>query len=808
MKNDSIQNRISLNASKMPDKIAIQKGNELTTYGELEKKSNTIAEFLRQNLSDDKKVFLMLDKGAELIESMVGVIKAGGIFVPLDPNFPEKRQLLMINECLGDVIITSSKYLEKVCSIAKCIVSKVKVLTMDEPEDYNKYVEHISLYKFNEIEEQPSNNEILLNKNCYIYFTSGSTGIPKAILGRHRSLLHYIDWEIREFNLDDNCKVSQLTSQSFDPFLRDIFVPLVSGGTVYIPDNDAILINPEILIKWINESSISVIHMVPSLLKVVVEYVKDKNSFPSLKYIMLAGEMLRGNDVKNFINKLGNSVQLVNLYGPTETTLAKFFYRISEDDVKRDRIPVGKPIDHTEAMILNENQMKCRIGEVGEVYIRTPFITSGYLNNKELTRQVFLKNPFGNNPADIIYKTGDLGFIHNDGKLELVGRADHQVKIRGIRIELGEIENKVLACNGIKDAVAVDKADRMNNKYICCYYTAEEEISPSSLREQLIQSLPEYMVPSQFIKIEKIPMTPNGKVDRKELIKIQAVEEENSSHVPPSNELEQRLVDIWKEVLGLTQIGITDNFFNVGGNSLLLVQLHARVDTEYPNQVDIMELYKKPTIQHLARLIGNTVNNKEIELNLKFLKVPYEYLVMKNTNNIVELAEFNIESKDYENISAVCSEERIELYTFLLAMYSYTLKETFEADELCLYSNILDETSVGILNIDFGNISDFSSLFESIHGIRAIESFSKDQLMDSNYSRKVDEVAIYFGVNERKEDNYVRSKFYDLAINLVVDKELITISFSYNDGKLNSAKMEELASRFIELIQIISQQYV
>jgi amino acid adenylation domain-containing protein/thioester reductase-like protein len=381
-----------------------------------------------------------------------------------------------------------------------------------------------------------------------------------------------------------------------------VFVPLCSGGKLCIPDTDTIL-NPMELIQWIDTQKISLLHMVPSLFKVLSQQLESSNCFHSLKYILLAGELLRGNDLKKFVELFHERIRLVNVYGPSETTLAKLFFRIHENDILKPIIPVGKPIDHAEAVVLNNDRKPCMIGETGEIYIRTPFISSGYLNDTELTNKVFIKNPFGTNPRDLIYKTGDLGRMLPDGNIEVLERADNQVKIRGMKVDTKMVENIILGHEAVKDAVVIAKDDKNGNRYLCAYIIATRTFTAAELKKYLANDLPHYMIPSYMIQVEAFPLSPNGKLDRKALPEPADNMNTGVEYEAPSDMAEQQLAAIWQDILGLERVGVNDQFFELGGNSLKAMTLVAKIHKTFNARVPLSEIFKTQSLKDLATYI-------------------------------------------------------------------------------------------------------------------------------------------------------------------------------------------------------------
>lgn len=795
-----ILERISYFAEKTPDKAAIEFGGDIISYAELNENSSVMAGFFQKKIDFNKNVFLLLDRGTQLVEAMLGVLKAGGVFIPLDPNFPEKRLAAMFEYVNGGLIITCSKYINKINKLGSVLNRKLDVfITGDIIESPN-----LSICTFDEIKKAAySYHAVQEYKNCYIYFTSGSTGNPKAIFGRYRSLMHFIQWEIREFEINENFRISQLTSPSFDPFLRDVFVPLASGGTLCIPGEEAFK-DPFRLIEWVEQNRINLIHIVPSLFKLMSAYLKDDQKLGSLKYIMLAGELLRGKDIEKCIHLFGDKIQLVNLYGPTETTLAKMFYKIQAEDAQKVRIPVGKPIDHTEVMILDEDMKRCRIGDVGELYIRTPFISSGYYKDKELTSKVFIKNPFNENPMDIIYKTGDLGFLLPDGNTELIGRADCQVKILGRRIEPGEIENAMLSYAGIKEAIVIDKEDKEGNKYLCCYFISEGIIELSGFLEYLNMRLPEYMVPKHFVRLENIPMTPGGKVDRKALKMIEGSLRISNEYMAPETFIEKALAEIWRELLNVEKIGIRDNFFKLGGNSLLLVRMHAKIEEKYKGNVNIMELYKEPTIENITALIENTKVNRKSNSEITYLKFPIDCLVLSKNYELKSLQKYEINGLLRKDIEKVCAEEEISIQCLLISMYAYFLGELSGSRYVELYIKMEQGEGMRLLKINIEGINDFSNLFLLVsEGLRDGNFIPEEALIEEDSGRKADELLPYFGMGESGLYGT-----YDLMLELYMSAEISVLKFSYNSGRLREDKMEGFFYKYNTFVKNFISKYL
>ncbi|WBW96387.1 non-ribosomal peptide synthetase [Oceanirhabdus sp. W0125-5] len=607
METEFLHERVSIIASKFANKTAIEHGDRSICYSELEERANQIANTLNIKIGNKRNIAVMLENGIEIIETMMGIFKCGAVFAPLDPLFPESRIKLMINSIDADWVVTQSAWLNKLNSIMENENKKINVLVLDSIKDEIENYKNLNILEFDINMEKNYCKSLSNNKHCYIYFTSGSTGTPKAILGRHRSLKHFIDWEIREFGINEDFKISQLTSITFDPFLRDVFVALCTGATLYIPKDKESIITPNRLIQWIDEKEITLVHMVPTIFKAIMHEIEESNHFEKLRYVLLAGELLRGNDIRKFIELFDTRIQLVNLYGPTETTLVKLFHRVDKSDVDRISVPVGKPMNGTQVMILNDEMQICDTGSIGEIYIRTPYITSGYYNNVELSRKVFLQNPFSDNPNDIIYKTGDLGRMLPSGNVEICGRIDHQVKLRGVRIELGEIESHILGFKGVKEVVVVARDDSDGNKYLCAYIISSNQLIVSELKKYLYSRLPDSMIPTGFVQLSKMPLTSSGKIDRNALPEPQF--ECETEYEAPENETQEKVLHIWSDILKRNDIGINHNFFDVGGHSLRAAEAVSRIHKELNFELSLRDIFENPTIKLLDNYMKQTKCN-------------------------------------------------------------------------------------------------------------------------------------------------------------------------------------------------------
>lgn len=609
MRDKILQSNLNVCFFKFKKNIALECGRQMMTYAELDEKSNYVANWiLEKGIKKEAFIGILSEDRVKLIVTLIGILKAGCVFVPLDSAYPLNRIRVMIETTDLQHVFIDKANLGR--------FDKYDMSTFKQPEF--TLIDH--LFRGQKKFRSKTKSDVPFNPEdrIYIYFTSGTTGLPKAIVGKNKGLRHFINWEIDTLSINETFRCSQFTNPGFDAFLRDIFVPLCSGGTICVPESKDVILNSEELTKWIEKSGINLIHCVPSLFRSLASKTFPETNFNDLKFILLSGERIKPVDLENWYRSFNGRVQLVNLWGTSETTLAKTFYFIQKEDIHRENIPVGKPIKGARVIILDKNMDVCDEHITGELYIRTPFRTSGYYNDPDLNREKFIKNPFNDDPDDLLHKTGDLGRYLPDGNIEVLGRVDRQIKILGYRVELEEIENVLMKYPPVKEAVVLKK-EISGNDFLCAYITekekdlVEEDIFVSNLNEYLLENLPTYMVPSKIIKMEGIPRTLNGKVDFN--ILPDPLLDKRDLCLIPSNEAERKLVTIWSEILGLEEIDLKSHFYALGGNSLKIMSLITRIHKEFDVRIPLGEIIANPTIIDQARIILESDKEKFRSIN-------------------------------------------------------------------------------------------------------------------------------------------------------------------------------------------------
>jgi amino acid adenylation domain-containing protein len=569
-------------------KIAIDNGKQLLTYNSLLQAANKVTRFLlNKGLEKETIVGIQLNDRTDLICTIIGILNARSVFVPLDGSLPRKR-LTAITKDLGlEHVIVS-----KACSEPEAI--------SDNPlQAY--FIEDILAEEDNaDVIDYPAYEE---NDSIYIYFTSGSTGTPKGIIGKNCSLLQFVQWEINTFHINEQSRVSQFISPYFDAFLRDVFVPLLAGGTLCIPPAEEDFFTTEKIVPWVDEVKISVIHCVPSLFRLFNSNKLSPHLFENLQYVFLSGEKIIPMELLEWYNVFNERIQLVNLYGPTETTMIKTYFKIKPADARQVRIPVGVPIDGAEVLIANSDLKPCKTFIPGDLYIISKYTTKGYLNLPDLTNEKFIKINAGTANEKILFKTGDKARMLPGNIIDLLGREDRQVKLRGVRIELDEIENVLFQSGLVKNALVINHTDNNKNDVLTAFVIRSESAPAidleNTLRVHMQEHVPGYMIPSGIVEVKEFPLLPNGKVNYRELLNSLTA----GDIVAPVNETEFGLLCIWKEIIGDKPISTEDSFHKVGGNSLAIMNLIGKIQKAYSIKVSLSDLFNNLTIKKQAALI-------------------------------------------------------------------------------------------------------------------------------------------------------------------------------------------------------------
>ncbi len=702
----TIQQLFEEQVRRTPNSIALVYNENAMTFNELNNRSNQLAWHLRKKgtLAGDI-IGIMIDRSFEMIVGILGIMKAGASYLPIDPEYPSDRKLYIIGESKLKMLLTSQ-------SIPGSTEYNCDFLLL---EDEKIYTDDRGNPK---IVNQPSDL-------AYIIYTSGTTGQPKGVMVEHKSIVNTLYFRIKEYNMSEDDKCIQLFSFIFDGFLTSLFTPLLSGAKTVLVSS---IYDIELISKTIIKEKISHLISVPTVYKLI--FSRDDANYSSVKVVTLAGEAIT-DDIIELTNKKYPFIELVNEYGPTETSVLTSIFR---DQQQHKKISIGKPIHNMQLYIVSSTNLLQPVGVVGELLIGGIGLARGYLNNDNLTKEKFtyfepatgrMHNEEDKSSTAIrVYRTGDLARWLSDGNIEFLGRIDHQVKIRGLRIELGEIENAILKYESIQECVVIDRDDK-GDRYLCAYIVGKKMGDQEDVRDFLSTRLPYYMIPTYFIWLDTLPLTVSGKVDRRLLPEPE--KKSMKEYLAPRNKVEEKLAEAWSSVLRVNNIGVNDNFFSLGGDSIKTIQIQARMN-RLGYKLNVQDIFINPTISTLAPKI--TLETKQISqdaISGAFKLTPIQYWFFSDRNS---LHHFNqsvlLNSKEY------LEENRIkEVFQKLLDHHdALRMICKHNNEEHQLHINEIENTSVSLKTYNLkDDINAAEKLTDYANQIQASIDLEKGPLM-------------------------------------------------------------------------------
>lgn len=590
--NQCIHELFEAQVEKTPNAIALVFENQQLTYRELNNRANSLAHYLQKlGVRSEVLVGICVERSLEMVIGILGILKAGGAYVPIDPTYPKERLAFMLEDAAVPVLLTQARLVKELPQ------HQARVVCLDT--DWKTIDAQMS-------QENPTSG-VTGENLVYTIYTSGSTGKPKGAMNTHLGLCNRLLWMQDAYQLTATDSVLQKTPFSFDVSVWEFFWPLIVGARLVLAKPGGHF-DSSYLVRLIAKEKISTLHFVPSMLQVFLEEPELKLC-NCLKRVICSGEALPFELQEKFFARL--DAELYNLYGPTEASIDVTFWRCTRDS-KRQIVPIGYPIANTQIYILDRQQKPVPIGVPGELHIGGVGLGRGYLNRPDLTNQKFIPHPFSNVPGARLYKTGDLARYQPDGSIEFLGRIDHQVKIRGFRIELGEIETVLAKYPGVLEVVVLAREDEPGNKRLVAYVVSAQGafLDISNLRDYLKKQLPEYMVPSAFMLLDALPLLPNGKVDRRALPVPESLRPIAAVYEAPKSEMERAIAQVWQAALKLEKVGVNDNFFDLGGHSLLMVLVTKKLNEVLERNFSVVELFQHPTINSLAQYLADKTEEK------------------------------------------------------------------------------------------------------------------------------------------------------------------------------------------------------
>jgi amino acid adenylation domain-containing protein len=581
-------------AARTPDAIAVAFEEQEVTYRGLNHKASQLARYLNGiGVGANTLVGISMERSVEMIVAILGVLKAGGAYVPLDPTYPQDRLAFMAEDTEARILLTQSHIVAGLTNLRLtpiCLDTEWDVIVAAN--------EHAPA----EIEDRGQN--ISAERPAYVIYTSGSTGQPKGVIAPHRAVTNMILWMQTAYQMTPQDRLLQKTSFSFDASAWEFFWPLVVGAKLVVARPYAEK-DGAYLVESLKERQITFLQLVPSLLKLLVEQ-EGLDGCASLSHVFCGGEALPGRVCERFFERLPDT-KLTNVYGPTETTMHVTVYECSKE-MGEGIAPIGRPVGNTEIYIADGHLQPVPIGVAGEALIGGSQVANGYLNRASLTATRFIPDPHGKSEGRVLYRTGDLARYRPDGNIEFLGRIDHQVKLRGYRIEIGEIESVLRQHASVSEAVVITREDTPGDKCLVAYVVAkaDQSIKVGGLRGHLSEKLPEYMLPSAFVLLDRLPLMTNGKVNRQALPPPDySIRQLDQEYVAPRNEVEATVAGIFAEVLGVDQVGAEDNFFSLGGHSLLAMQVLLLILEKLEVELPVQTLFERPTVGAVSRFIAS-----------------------------------------------------------------------------------------------------------------------------------------------------------------------------------------------------------
>lgn len=749
-------------AKLTPSGIALIYGDQSMSYAMLNQYANQLARHLiEEGIENAENVALIAERSFEMIIGMLAILKAGGAYVPIDPDYPLERQAYIIQNSNSKIVLSDQK------PFTTAGTDRLKFIRLDR-DLRNTYDSHdLNLTK--------SSGDL-----AYTIYTSGSTGRPKGVMIEHHSAVNLVEWVNKKYNVNEKDCLLFITSMCFDLSVYDIFGMLASGGTVVIADKQE-LRDVFTLKDLMVSRRITFWDSVPTTFNYLMDIIEEADGYQQhdLRLAFLSGDWIPV-ALPERIKKSFPSVKVISLGGATEGTVWSNYYEV--ENVAKDQvsIPYGKPIHNNAFYILNDRKELAPIGAAGELYIGGVGVARGYANDQEKTEAAFFKNPFATGK---MYKTGDLGRFLPDGNMEFLGRKDHQVKIRGFRVELGEVENQLQKHPSVRAAVVVDKTDERKVKYLCAYVVAEDGLNTQDLKLFLAKTLPDYMIPGVFVQIESIPLTANGKVDRKAL--PDKVREDNAAdYFPASTPAEIKLEKIWKEVLGVPMISVTDSFFDLGGHSLMVVTLINKVNQEFGVNLPLLKVFETPVFKTISEYIEYALGLNKVteEQDVVLLNQPAErklFFFPPGVGYSLVYGELASRLKDiaFYGFNFIEKEDPIDQYISLITSYQpegpYVLGGYSSGGNLA-YHVAKAMTEKGMLVSDIIMLDSFKKSAPIImtveERIKYIEAYVEPQAGNSNTetlltpelkTKVKQKVAAYFDfLNEREETEAVGSSIH------------------------------------------------
>lgn len=773
--NQTIQALFEKCVLKTPDNIAIQSGKKEITYKELKVLSDKVAAQLEKlNVKKGDVVAVMMPQCEQFIISILGILKVGATYLPIDPTLPEARIRFMIQDSNTRVVLVQE-------NISIELPDEVVCANVNAADFYE-----IAPKDFIEV----GNSEDII----YIIYTSGTTGNPKGCLIKQKGVVNYIEWAIKQYFEDEHVYFPFYSSVAFDLTVTSIFTPLISSNTVVVYPKEMDVLN-----RIVEENISTIIKVTPTHLRLLLD-LDCSNS--SIKKIIVGGEQLTTELAQKIYDKFNGEVEIFNEYGPTETVVGCMIHKYDPSENDRVAVPIGEAIQNMTVYLLDEQGNVCPPNVIGEIYIDGVGVSPGYLNNSEMNKKCFVLSLSNST----LYKTGDLGIYLEDGKLEYVGRKDKQIKLRGYRIEIEEIERQILECKDVKNVAVVIKERGSEDQFLCAYILSDSIIDEEVIKKSLKTQLPEYMIPSYFVQIESFPIAASGKLDTESLpMPTQFTEVKEEVNLELMSQTEQEIYEVWTQYLGITNIQLDDNFFDLGGNSFLLMKMHQQLNKTY-NFMKITDFFKYKTISELASYIKSQETVEKLEQMSFGVQFAEEYFNV--TNNIRKANSYRFLKPELRNqdVMSIIDKHKLVVEEIYIALLGFTLSQITGEKQITLNMPLKKgNCDRYCLDVNYEDYKEMNDLFEGIH--RQIKEPVESRLYNSKdylqvAKKKHDGCAnVFISMNDTGAVSVEKNIPYDLVVTL--DDNVGEFEVSFNNELLNGEKLQDLISIYARFLNNI-----
>ncbi|WCT58037.1 amino acid adenylation domain-containing protein [Paenibacillus kyungheensis] len=770
---------------RTPDTIAVVYEGESITYRDLNARANQLAYVLHsKGAKPDKFVALLFSRSIDMIVAILATLKAGSAYVPIDPAYPEQRIRYMLEDSQAVLLLVDPEHRQA----ASCFEGTI--IQMNDPE-------------ITSAADSDRRQEATAQNLAYVIYTSGTTGMPKGVMIEHRNVVSLFFHEgcLFDFGADDVW--TMFHSYCFDFSVWEMYGALLHGSKlVIVPDQ--IVRDPQGFLELLQQEQVTILNQTPTMFYHIIQADEKLSNFDlRLRIVIFGGEALAPYQLKGW-KRRHPQIRLINMYGITETTVHVTFNEITDADIERNLSNIGSPLPTLRLYILDEGLNLLPQGAPGEIYVGGEGVARGYLNRLEWTNERFISNPYA--PGDILYKTGDLGKWHHNWQMEYLGRADQQIKVRGYRIEVDEIEFCLLQHDAIQEVVVLSKKGAGGTVVLCSYIKANRTLQLEEIRGYIGDKLPSYMVPSFFYQVNTIPLTTNGKVDRQALLALEhAMGTSIEQKTAATDEVERELFAMWKQVLGVEHFGIHDHFFDVGGNSILLIQVHNLIDNRYPGKMTIADLFTYSTISKQKELIYQTSRSESSSVNIQGLVLPSSYYAENDERREATHYRFSLSDVLYNQLMSISRQEQVTIVELMQGLFVYVLSELLETQNISL--QILMEKGILQIGIDFQSVSDFSELFRKISDQKQPQSelYNYSHLNQSRQQALPETVYPVFAQSTKDDRLLNLTDYFDFGLEWRTGDKGAEFIFHMDHRRLDKEKMRSIYSKYVAFLKVFAE---